>query len=109
MLRKLNPYRAPEPEPELPAGSAPAPGAEIHGNCPVCESALTCSAGAIRGGEPSGKFQDLQARAESAEEWRQRARALELEHTSRDISDPPAVVPPAAPRPGEVLPNRYFI
>jgi hypothetical protein len=49
----------------------------------------------VKGGDPSAFFLELQAKAQSADEWRNKAAALEHEHTSRDIHEPPpAPVPP---------------
>ena len=82
---------------------------KIRGSCPVCESEITCENGVILGGTPSGKYENLRTQAESPDEWREKARQLELEHTSRDVSDPPpAPAPSPAPAPAQEQPE-YFI
>lgn len=78
-------------EPEVsPTPAAPAAaGGDVHGACPVCRSPIFVEGGVVKGGGPSEYFQELTRKAESAEEWRNKAAALEHEHTSRDIHEPP--------------------
>ncbi len=87
----------------------PLPAAEtepIRGACPVCHSPIYIEAGAVKGGGPSQEFQELERKAASADEWRNKAAALEAEHTSRDIAEPP---PNTAPTAGNEAENEYFL
>ena len=90
----------PENEPPAPdPAPAAAAGGDVHGACPVCRSPIFVEGGVVKGGGASEYFQELTNKAASAEEWRQKAVTLELEHTSRDIHEgerlPAADHPPA--------------
>ena len=96
------------PANSLPAAENNPPAGHVSGACPVCQSAITVEGGVVKGGDPSAFFEDLKRKAESADSWREKAVALEHEHTSRDISDPPPVVtPPVVPAPEEDV--EYFL
>jgi hypothetical protein len=96
----------------LPPGEgAPAahPDGHVKGACPVCQSPIYVEAGVVKGGGPSEFFQDLKRKADSADSWREKAVALEYEHTSRDIDEPAHVDPaaPAVPAPADDV--EYFL
>jgi hypothetical protein len=99
----MDPQPAPQPEP------APATDGHIKGACPVCQSPVFVEAGVVKGGGPSEFFQDLKRKAEAADSWREKAVALEHEHTSRDISDPAPNTNPAAPAPATADDVEYFL
>jgi hypothetical protein len=85
-------------DPVIPSEVPPVnPSQTLHGACPACQSPIHVEGGVVKGGGPSEFLQELQRKAESADEWRAKAIALEAEHTSRDISDPAPRVIPAAP------------
>ena len=76
-----------EPVSEVAPAPAAAAGNDVHGACPVCRSPIFVEGGVVKGGGASEYFQELTRKAESAEEWRNKAAELEHEHTSRDIHE----------------------
>lgn len=95
------------PDPNNPP--VPAPPAEIRGACPVCHSAIFVADGAIKGGGASTEFQQLEAKAASADEWRNKAAAFEAELTSHDIDRPAPLPGPNDPPPDLEAETEYFL
>lgn len=82
----------------MPENDTPIPAAEekeFAAACPVCQSEFKCKGGVVRGGEPSAHYQELQTRANSADDYRQRATDLEGELLELRGEEVPAPGAPA--------------
>ncbi|HLZ52059.1 MAG TPA: hypothetical protein VKP61_15035 [Candidatus Acidoferrum sp.] len=82
-------------DPQTPPQDPPANTGRVAGSCPVCHSEISVENGAIHGGEPSGHYAELKAKAESADEWRDKLEQYRTEHPETPAAPPPAD-PPAA-------------
>lgn len=82
--------------------NTPTPGETIRGACPCCQSAIVVEGGVVRGGDPSAFFKDLQAKAQSADEWRNKC--VELEGRR-----PPEPAPAPVPEPEPAEETEFFL
>ena len=95
LRRKLFPLNfAAEGDP--PAAGGGSASGEIRGACPCCQSPIFVEGGVVKGGGTSEFFQSLKAKADSADDWRNKYVALEGERAAVPPAVPPAPAPPAA-------------